>query len=177
MIKIIGAFCAVAISTGAVAQQEQIVDWQSTRWHMTLEQVAAISSAIAPTTAAERRDHTNPDIGVALLKSRYVAEQIEYTAYYWFRDDKLVSVALKPQDFRHWPRVSYSLEQIYGKPSEDNSQKLSATTGCSGRDRIWISERDKMIVKFFALECNRHRHLNSYTIRYEPVLTRDKAGP
>ena len=154
------------------------VDWLATRWHMSMEQVATISH-IVPTTAAERRDHTNPDIGIALLKAQYVEKDIPYTAFYWFHDNKLVAVAIKSGDFRHWPKVNTSLEQTYGKPSEEKS-KTSFNEGmqCIVTDRKWISEPQGTVIKFLAQDCNRSptQHWNFYSIQYEPTLTTSKIG-
>ena len=154
---------------------ESTVDWQATRWHMTMQQVAAITQNIMPTTTAERRDHTNPDVGIALLKSRYVDQEIHYTAFYWFHDNKLVAVAIKPAgDFRHWPKVNIGLEKIYGQPSEDKS-KTSSNGGmhCVVTDRKWISEREGTVIKFLAQDCkqNLSPHLNFYSIQYEALST------
>ena len=155
------------------------VDWLHTRWHMSMGQVAGISPNIVPTTTAERRDHTNPDIGIALLKEQYVEERIQYTAFYWFYDNKLVAVALKPSDFRHWPKVNMGLEQTYGKPTEDKS-KTSVNEGmqCVVTDRKWISERQGTAISFLAQDCNQSppRHWNFYSVQYEPVSTTSKIG-
>ena len=153
------------------------VDWLHTRWHMSFRQVAAISRNIVPTTAAERRDHTNPDVGIALLKGRYVENEIEYTAYYWFYDNKLVAVAIKSGDFRHWPKVNKAFEQAYGQPSEEKSA-TSTNEGmrCVVTDRKWISEPQSTVIKFLAQDCDRSptRHWNFYSIQYEPNSTAGK---
>ena len=152
------------------------VDWLATRWHMSMEQVATIGHLV-PTTAAERRDHTSPDLGIALLRARYVEKEIPYTAFYWFHDNKLVAVAIKSGDFRHWPKVNKSLEQTYGKPSEEKS-KTSTNEGmrCVVTDRKWISERQDTVIKFLAQDCDRSptQHWNFYSIQYEPNLTAGK---
>ena len=152
-------------------------NWLHTRWHMSLGQVAAISRNIVPTTTAERRDHTNPDNGIALLKARYVENEIEYRAFYWFHDSKLVAVAVKSGDFRHWPTVNKALERAYGKPSEEKS-KTSSTEGmrCVVTDRKWISESQSTVIKFLAQDCDRSptRHWNFYSIHYEPIATAGK---
>ena len=153
------------------------VDWLHTRWHMSMGQVAAIGRHIVPTTTAERRDHTKPDIGIALLKARYVEKEIEYTAFYWFHDNKLVAVAIKSGDFRHWPKVNQALEQAYGKPSEEKS-KTSTNEGmrCVVTDRKWISEGQDAVIKFLAQDCDPSptQHWNFYSVQYEPNLTAGK---
>ena len=149
-------------------EQQSAVDWQSTRWQMTVGQVAAISRNIIPTTTAERRDHTNPDIGIALLKARYVDHEIQYTAFYWFNDDKLVAVVIKPADFRHWPKVNFGLEKTYGQPSEDNTQTSNNSgTHCVVRDKKWISEGT--VIKFVAQDCKQNQIpvMNFFRIQYE----------
>ena len=155
-------------------EQQSTVDWQSTRWHMTMEQVAAISRNIIPTTTAERRDHTNPDVGIALLKARYVDQEVQYTAFYWFRDNKLVAVAIKPGNFWHWPKVNFGLEKTYGQPSEDKT-KTSFNGGmhCVVRDKKWISEREGTVIKFLAQDCKQSPipHLNFFSIQYEALST------
>ena len=148
------------------------IDWRSLRWHMSMEQVATSSRNITPTTTSERRDHRNPEVGVALLKARYVAQEIQYTALYWFHDDRLVAVAIKPRDARHWPKVNAGLEQTYGAPSDDKSRTTSiGAMQCVVTDRKWISERDSKAIKFVAQDCNQNEHLNFYSVRYEPILT------
>ena len=160
-----------------IKNEMPMVDWLHTRWHTSMEQVAAISRNIVPTTTAERRDHTNSDIGIALLKEQYVEERIPYTAFYWFKDNKLVAVALKPSDFRHWPKVNMSLEQTYGKPTEDKSNtSLNEGMQCVVTDRKWISERQGTAVNFLAQDCNQSppRHWNFYRVQYEPAPTTSK---
>ena len=155
-------------------EQQSTVDWKSTRWHMTMEQVAAISRNVIPTTTAERRDYINPDVGIALLKAQYVDQEIQYTAFYWFRDDKLLAVTIKLADFWHWPRVNFGLEKTYGQPSEDNT-KTSSNGGmhCVVKDRKWISEREGTVIKFLAQDCKQSPspHLNFFRIQYEALST------
>jgi hypothetical protein len=160
------------------SNKDQLIDRQSFRWHMTKDQVAASGPNISPTSTSERRDHNNPEAGVALLKTRHVAQEIPYTAFYWFRDNKLVAVVMKPSDFQHWPKVNTGLEQIYGKPFEDKSRDVSnGQMHCVVKDRTWISERDDTTVKFVAQECNQFQHLtNVYSIRYEPISTTSMAA-
>jgi hypothetical protein len=158
--------------------KDQLIDRRSFRWHMTKDQVAATAPNITPTSTSERRDHSNSETGVALLKTKHVAQEITYTAFYWFRDDKLVAVVMKPRDFQHWPKVNTGLEQIYGKPFEDKSRNVSnGQMYCVVKDRTWISEPDETVVKFVAQECNQFQHLtNVYSIRYEPILTTSMAA-
>ena len=158
--------------------KDQLIDWlPSTRWHMTRGQIAASDPNITPTTTSERRDHRNADVGVALLKGRYVAQEIQYTAFFWFHENKLVAVVMKPGNPRHWPKANTGLQQIYGQPSEDNSRNISnGQMHCVVTDRKWMSERDDKIIKFNAQECNQHQHLNFYSIRYEPVMTVNMAA-
>ena len=147
-------------------------DWLLlTRWHMSMEQVAASSQKITPTTASERRDYNNPNVGVALLKALNVEDEIQYTAFYWFQSNKLVAVVLKPGDFRHWSTVHAGLEQTYGTPSEDKSKTISSgAMQCVVTDKTWISGLDGNTIKFIAQQCNQNQHLNFYSVRYEPVL-------
>ena len=151
--------------------QVPTVDWRSTRWHMSREQVAASSRNITPTTTSERRDHSNPEVGVALLKGRYVAQEIQYTAFYWFHQNRLVAIAMKPSDPRHWSKVNAGLEQTYGTPIDDKSTTTSSgAMRCVVTDRKWNSEPDGNVIKFLAQDCNQNENLNFYSVRYEPIL-------
>jgi hypothetical protein len=71
-------------------------DWQYTKWGMSESQLTAISPNIAPTTAQETKDHSNPYIGESRYKSGYSASDVQFTAYYWFQSGKLVAVELDP---------------------------------------------------------------------------------
>ena len=152
--------------------QVPAVDWRSTRWDMSPEQVASNSPNITPTTTSERRDHSNPQVGVALLKGRYVAREVHYTTFYWFHQNRLVAIVMKPNDPRHWSKVSAVLEQTYGTPIDDKSTTISSgAMRCTVTDKKWNSEADGNVIKFLAQDCNQNEQLNFYNVRYEPILT------
>ena len=167
----------IAIAAIAMLASPASADWQYTRWHMTTQELQATSPNIVPTTPSERRDQSNPYLGESLLKSGYNTEDLQYIAYYMFRENKLVAVNLsstRPQ--QQGPTANMRLEKIYGPPYQDKSRRMAGgAMFCTITDRQWRSERDGNVISVNGMLCNEGGR-DFFSVRYEPILSTGRTG-
>jgi hypothetical protein len=170
-------FACLAIGSLLLWPVAAAANWQYTRWGMTETELAALSENIVPATLSEQNGHSNPYIGAAKLKAGYVAGDTRFTAFFLFRDQKLVGVTLWPDDPAAWPTANNRLVSIYGKPIVDEKKTDRA---CTTILRKWRAEADQNMVRFDAFTCISPQTGQvvgkSYSIRYEPLLTSEGTG-
>jgi hypothetical protein len=166
---------AIAIATSGAAPAT--ANWQYTTWGMSQAQLAAVSPNIRPTTSSEEESRGNPYIGRAKLKAGYIADGLQYTVYFWFQNDKLVTGDLEPIDPTRGPTAGSKLESIYGKPFAND---LTRNLGCENKNNKWRSERDGNVIRFDQAVCYSVKDgsitLNLYSVRYEPLFTSKGTG-
>jgi hypothetical protein len=165
--------CITALFSAGAAR----ASWQFTEWGMSEAELTGMSPNIIPTTSSEKQGHSNPYIGSALYKSGYSAQDINFAAYYWFNNGKLVAVELDPINLEDGPKANLTLEQIYGAPIEDKSRQMSGgTMFCTVLDRKWRSEKEKNIITVSGLRCNKGNQKDFFSIRYSPILSSSSTG-
>ena len=151
-------------------------DWRFTRWGMSEAELTALSPNIVQTTGAERQGFSNPDTATALYKSGYRAMEVDFTAYYTFKANRLVSVTIRPVDRAEWPKVNIAIGQVYGTPDEDKSYNMGGPNFCSVIDKKWHSQKEKNIISVIGLNCQNGGGRDLYSVEYEPILSSGGTG-
>jgi hypothetical protein len=156
--KVIAAVVGILIA----AIQPAAADWQYTRWGMSAGELENFGKGNISRVSPGRQSGLKIiGMGDALLESGYQADDIYFTATYYFADDRLVAVSLKTESTDDGIKTRNRLEALYGKP--DRKEPL-ATSGTLMR---WRSERDGNMITYYDYVIDMRKGI--YDVRYEPI--------
>jgi hypothetical protein len=161
MLRPIIAFAILLAATTAHA------DWQFTRWGMSAEELETFGRGnIARISPARQNSLKLFAVGDALLESGYKADDVMFTAIYYFAGDKLVAVSLRTESAPDGIKTRNRLEALYGKP--DRNEMIAASMKLTR----WRSEPDRNMITFYDYSIDLVKGM--YEVRYEPIPA--KAG-
>lgn len=103
-----------------IAPMSAKADWQFTRWGMSTADLATLPIVLNKPSPEERAASRLPALGEPEWRSRYIAGEFKFTAYYLFQSDKLRAVSLHG-DPKDAPAIITSLRSQYGPASREYS--------------------------------------------------------
>jgi hypothetical protein len=139
--------CALVVLAVGYAR----ADWQYTRWGMSPDELISKGNGTvveaSPREKFIKGDFPNGQRGPVLdvradaaLKSGYRAQEILYTAVYFFLANRLVAVSLFPPTAEDGVRTGKAIENIYGPPEREQ--------------RMWC-------LRSFGIRARKHRNAQS----------------
>jgi hypothetical protein len=135
---------------------------------MTLDEV--IASGQGHITPHSEDQGQNP---TTILKAKmpYVGSGIEFTAMFYFKDDKLEQIVLRPKDMADRFDIERILTETYGNPVSEENKTLLV---CKTKFITWRDEKSSNTVRYSEFNCPPTP--TTAGITYQPLREPGKSG-
>lgn len=145
------------VLTLLLLSQPSHADWEFTKWGMSPEEVLAASNGTATRMAAEDKGPKYigpPASGTPLLKGMHKTWNFDFSVTYFFVDEKLYGVRLKPELALESVPLQWELRSHYGEPNFEKNYGEA----CRYIQREWLDRSAGNGIQFIDANCGSDLH-------------------
>ncbi|WP_262298289.1 hypothetical protein [Microvirga sesbaniae] len=142
--------------------------WQNTQWGMTFDEVIASGQGRITPHSEEQGPNNNL---VLKAKMPYIGYGIEFTALFYFNDDKLGQIVLRPNNMGDNFVIDRIMKETYGIPVSEENKSLLV---CRMKILTWRDEKSYNTVRY--TEANCPPNATHASVTYQPLREPGKSG-